>query len=351
MDRKKFLEERKGGLGGSDISALFNLEFGCRRALEYDKCGIPEDFQKTGAALERGEMMEPVIRQMYERKTGRETWLIEQLQHPQFPWMRVHMDAVVKDPLKIGDGYAEFKSCDRWVMRQFKQVGVRQGIILQVQHGLAVSGLKWGSFGILCLDPWEFQWFDVERDEAIISELIREETYFWNKLEAEKAPSADILPEKDKRCYTCSWRRTCKGEWFLSQIPKDIHVETIELMEAAPLVEEWAELSQLSKEIEELLESTKEEVKVLMAEHLCITVPGARVLTSKWSESRWDSKALAALEAGTKWLIGNLLVSLVDANEETRQIMATCAYQMNLFLKCRKPPTPKSKTQLYITGD
>lgn len=351
MDRKKFLEERKGGLGGSDISAMYNMEFGCRRALEYDKLGIPEDFMKTGAALERGEMIEPITRQMYERKTGRQTELVEQMMHPQYPWMRVHMDAIAIDPLRHGEGYAEFKSCDRWVMRQFKAVGVRQGIILQVQHGLSVSGLTWGSFGILCLDPWEFQWFDVERDEAMIAELIRDEKEFWNNLQGREAPIAELLPEKDKRCYSCSWRRTCKGEWFLSQIPKDIHVETVELIEAAPIVAEWAELSQLGKETDELLESTKEEVKALMGEHLCITVPGARVLTSKWTESRWDSKALADLEAGTKWLIGNLLVSLVDADEETSKILAKCASQMNLFLKCRKSPMPKSKTQLYITGD
>jgi hypothetical protein len=59
--------------------------------------------------------------------------------------------------------------------------GVPRHYILQMQHYLAVTGLKWGTFAIFNADRWELMLIEVERDEKVISAIIKVEEKFWNE--------------------------------------------------------------------------------------------------------------------------------------------------------------------------
>ena len=49
IDRAQFLQDRKQGVGGSDIASLFNIGWGCKRRLFYDKTNTPEDFPRDSS--------------------------------------------------------------------------------------------------------------------------------------------------------------------------------------------------------------------------------------------------------------------------------------------------------------
>jgi hypothetical protein len=352
-DREKWLQERKRGLGGSDIGAIFNLDFGCARALAYDKINVPEDFPKHETAeMERGTLLEPVILKLYKMRSGRSA--IEPSPkiafHKSHRYMFVSMDAITEDPLKAGEGYAEFKCVNRFVMKKFKKEGLRRSYILQMQHGLVVTGFTWGSFGILCLDPWEFAYFDVLADPELQAMLVQEEKYAWDMMHNERL--ADQLPdENDKRCQTCPWRRTCRGKEFsLAPASEGEQGEVVPTPELLPLVSEWVELDQISKAAEEHIETIKEAMRGFIGDKYGISVPGARVLMPKWEEERWETKQLNRLlplltkvAETDEWIFDKTLDELfTDTINYIRLI--------DMVAKCRKN-SPKSSLRYYPSAD
>lgn len=355
--RQKWLAERKNGIGGSDIGALFNLDYGCSRALAYDKTNVsedfPESFEKERDEFERGNIMEPAIRELYKKRTGRPAVIPESLimRHAHQSWMQVSMDAITTDARKPGNGYAEFKCVNRFVMKQFEREGVRRSYILQMQHGLFVSGYTWGSFGILCLDPWEFHYFDVDADDELQAMLVEQEALFWESIKKVLPP--ELEDPRDKRCQSCRWRRTCRGSDF-SSAPMGEEGQQggsiIHAPELLPLVAEWVDLDQLAKAAEAQIEPIKETLRTAIGNNYGLTVPGAKVLYPKWAEERWETKQLNRLlpmlikvAETDEWIFEKSFDELLtDALGYIRLIA--------MVVKSRKT-SPKSSIRYYPSGD
>jgi predicted phage-related endonuclease len=351
-DREKWLQERKKGLGGSDIGAIFNLDFGCARALAYDKTNVPEDFPKHETAeMERGTLLEPVIRQLYNMRTGRPAIKPE----PYIVWskdyahMFVSMDAITSDALKATNGYAEFKCVNRFVMKKFKKEGLRRSYILQMQHGLHVSGFTWGSFGILCLDPWEFAYFDVNQDRELQGMLVEREAEYWGWIQDGTLPG-QLQDENDKRCQSCPWRRTCKGKEFsLAPTSEGEQGEVVPTPELLPLVSEWVELDQISKAAQEHIETIKEALRGFIGDNYGISVPGARVLHPKWDETRWETKVLNLVFPRLVERIAACIVNEMDLDfllSDYVDLLSLC----HQVIKARKT-SPKSSLRYYPSAD
>jgi hypothetical protein len=295
------LTERQGVLGGSDIGALYNLDWGCRRKLWYEKSGVTPDFpERDIPEFERGHYVEPVPAQLYADKTRRKVDIAPRMQHADYPYMVVHMDRIIHDPAKTGPGYLEIK-CVNWrTFKKFKDTGLHESYILQVQHGLAVTGYSWGSYAILCLDPWQFAYFDVERDEAICTKLFEDEKAFMDSLS-----SIDSIPEclqmPDKRCFNCQYRHTCQKS--IGDFEKISDSDLINMPELLPIAAERKELDVMQADITEML--TENSNKAMAAIEAAakdgvipagVMGPGFKILRiqSKGSK-KWDSKALWAL--------------------------------------------------------
>src|ERR1700722_3426949 len=74
--RAAWLEDRRKGIGGSDVHHLFPEEskYGCTLQLWYDKTGTPEDYRRTPDELRimnRGHILEDVVADIYMEETGR----------------------------------------------------------------------------------------------------------------------------------------------------------------------------------------------------------------------------------------------------------------------------------------
>lgn len=302
--------ERKGSIGGSDVGALWNLDFGCRRRLGYQVQGIIADFPKEDRPeFERGHYMEDVVARLFADKTRRPvSYDPAGRRHPDYPYMVVHMDRIIQDPKRQGSGYLEIKVVNYRTFKKFMKEGLKGSYILQGQHGLAVTSWEWGSYAVLCLEPWLFKWFDYERDQELIDKIIAEEKQFMSDLEHNVEFAR--LPEKDRRCFSCEWRLSCKAAELANLIPPgERDAELIELPELLPLAAEINELKSMGKDIEAMIEELNSQAMTAINSHATLAedgkttiypagarYPGGRTLRLQNKGSKkWDDKALWAL--------------------------------------------------------
>lgn len=200
------LRKRKEGVGGSDVAAILGLSRFDNTAVNVwmDKLSdtVPEepkaDDPKT-SCMYWGKVLEPEILTAYANKTrndivrGNE---IEQLQHPEFPWLIANIDGFAFDSKNNGEKIlVEVKNCD------FAKYGVWGeewtdvipiDYLYQVQHYLNVTGLNRADVaarinGILKI-------YSVCRDDGIINAMMPVLDRFWNyNVKQNIAPSAANL--------------------------------------------------------------------------------------------------------------------------------------------------------------
>ena len=72
LPRNEWLEWRKQGIGGSDVAAILGISpFRTARDLYYDKLGIAvENDESNWVGMEMGNLLEPLVARIFEKKTG-----------------------------------------------------------------------------------------------------------------------------------------------------------------------------------------------------------------------------------------------------------------------------------------
>ena len=102
LSEEDWLDYRRRGIGGSDVSAIFGTSpFRTARDLYYDKLNIAsvEDDEGNWVAMEMGHLLEPLVAQIFTKKTGLEVFQIKKMfQHPQYPFMLADVDYFVRLP-------------------------------------------------------------------------------------------------------------------------------------------------------------------------------------------------------------------------------------------------------------
>ncbi len=99
--RDEWLDWRRKGLGGSDAAAVLGISpFRTARDLYYDKLGIvTADDQENWVAPEMGNLLEPLVARIFEKKTGLKIYQRKcMFQHPKCPWMLADLDYLVELP-------------------------------------------------------------------------------------------------------------------------------------------------------------------------------------------------------------------------------------------------------------
>lgn len=184
-------ELRKGGIGGSDAAAVVGLSpYKSPYQLFLEKRGeAPEDEEET-LAMELGNLLEEPVAELYVRRTGRQVRRHPTRISPAYPHMLVNVDRIIVNDSR-GPGYLEIKTTNDWSGRGIQGVDdIPDHFYLQGQHGLAVTEWAWMSFAIL-IGGARFVWMDVERNDEVIGELIRQEGEFWERVQSGNAPPVD----------------------------------------------------------------------------------------------------------------------------------------------------------------
>jgi putative phage-type endonuclease len=132
-------------------------------------------------------LLEPIVAAHYTLRTGRKVRRVNAtLQHSRYPWMRATVtrevvaspDVQLLECLSVGMNAAHL-----WAQ------GVPEYIRLRVLHQFAVTGAQ-ATDVIVLLGGQNLQVYRIERNEAEISRLIKQELAFWRHVELDRAPPA-----------------------------------------------------------------------------------------------------------------------------------------------------------------
>ncbi|MCG6659834.1 hypothetical protein HOP52_18995 [Halomonas campisalis] len=202
LDRNAWLAIRQSGIGSSDAAAAVGLHpYKSQLELWMEKTGREFD-DKTlsrgemlSSPLHWGQVLEPLVAEHYARHTGHRVQRVNAiLQHVDHPWMLANLDREIvgSDEVQI----LECKTAGLYGARLWKE-GVPEYVQLQVMHQLAVTGQQAADVAVL-LGGHELQIHRIERDEAMIAQLIALEAKFWEYVENDTAPPADGTDSADR---------------------------------------------------------------------------------------------------------------------------------------------------------
>lgn len=195
--RPEWLGMRKAGIGGSDAAALMgdnHYDDGTPFFVWLDKTSDPnpDENEKRNNAMERGSMMEPIVRAKFEAK------------HPEIKTRRQGLHRSRKHPILLASvdcltddgGGAEFKTATSFSIKAWPE-DWRDGVCpplyaWQAKHYMLVTGRSHWYVVALIIDTWELVVWVIERDEQELELLQVVETEFWaTHVETGIAPDID----------------------------------------------------------------------------------------------------------------------------------------------------------------
>lgn len=192
-DRKGWLEERRGGVGGSDAGAICGVDK-YRDALDVylDKIGEKSGDGEENRHTKRGRKLEQIVAEEYLDRHPEDslTKPVGTQIHPKLHWMRGNPDRIIHSPRHTteGPGVLEIKVPSRHTYDKIRLEGIPPNYVLQMQHYLAVTGLKWGTFAVFNADKWELMLVEVVRDDKVIDAMTAIEEKFWNDCVVPRKP-------------------------------------------------------------------------------------------------------------------------------------------------------------------
>lgn len=293
-DRTQWESQRRTGIGGSDAASVFNVGYGCRRRLFYDKRGIEPDYPfDESLIIQLGNVLEPFFADQYQEQTERTLSKSESREHPKYPEARVNPDRIIT-PESPNFGVLEIKAQGRGTYSKTKREGLSEQYILQEQHAMFVTGAQWGSFQIGNRDSGESMHWDVARDESLQKELEQEVPAIWKLIQSD-ATLPDRLEVDDFRCSGCQWRKTCQGNALIHVSGKS---DLIAAEDIRPLLAEYDQRKPLFEEAEALLDETKEVLRTALVDRPAVCVGAGKkdrkvYFRSQAGRTTWESEDLA----------------------------------------------------------
>lgn len=194
LSREDWLSVRKGGVGSSDAAAAVGLNpYKSQLELWMEKtghdAGLPKiDPNDETSPMYWGTLLEPIVAAHYTKRSGHKVRRINAvLQHPAESWMLANLDREV-----VGAPDVQILECKTAGMNGARlwRDGVPEYIQLQVLHQLAVTGKQAADVAVLICGQ-DLQIHRIERNEAMIQQLMLLERRFWGYVERNEQPPAD----------------------------------------------------------------------------------------------------------------------------------------------------------------
>jgi putative phage-type endonuclease len=274
-----WLEIRRGGIGGSDASAVCGINrYKSPVELFMEKTGQLPD-SEAGEAAYWGNRLESLVKDEFTLRTGIKVIPVNQvIRSEEYPFMLANVDGVCNHP-NYGPCIFEAKTAGAYLAGDWDDK-IPDAYLLQLQHYMAVTGYK-GAYIAVLIGGNTFKWKFVERDDELVSLLIRLETDFWEGVITNTPPPLDGSEASAK---------------FISQrFPNSVPMTKVDLPDdAADLLRRYdAACEQLEMQAE-IKTETENLLKQMMGDYEAGTI-GTRVITWKSvSQERLDSKTLKA---------------------------------------------------------
>ena len=277
MSREEWLKLRRSGIGGSDAGAICGLNpYSSPMSVYRDKtCEDASDIDSE--VMRQGRDLEDYVAQRFMEATGlkvrRSNMLYRSVEHP---FMIANVDRLV-----VGeDAGLECKTCSAYNADKWKDGIVPMHYLIQCAHYMAVTGKRAWYIAVVILGK-AFQFARIERDDAMIANLVAIEEAFWNNY---VVPGIIPPPDGSKACDEVLekyFHRARKS----SAIPLTGFDE--KLGRRKELLEQIAGLEKEQKQIEQ-------EVKLFMQDSESAVSDNFRVTWANVDTQRLDAKRIKA---------------------------------------------------------
>ena len=286
--REKWLENRRTGIGGSDIGAIMGLsKFKTAYDVYLDKTGQSE--KVDNAAMHWGTILEDVVAKEYANVEGRKVQRVNQmLRHSEHDFCVANIDRAVinpdiakivrwKDGRLTTDRILECKTANGFKTKMWGEAGtdyVPESYLAQVQWYMFVTHAKLADLAVL-IGGQDFRVYHIERDDALIEMMFDAANTFWTNLKNGIAPAPETVDAASK----------C---WKQSNAEKTIAVDSL-----SADFDELAEINEQQKTLKQQEDAIKARIMTHMQDAESATINGITVCTWKTQTSRrLDSKAL-----------------------------------------------------------
>ncbi len=186
----------EAGIGNRDAAAAIGRDpFKSQIRLWMEKTGRQELLHPAQIQDDSlgywGRLLEPIVAAHYTNRTGRRIRQVNAMQqHPKHPWM---LATVTREVVGTPDVQLLECLCVGMDVAPLWAQGVPEYMRLRLMHLLAVTGLRVVDVVVL-LGGQDLQIYRIEREEAEISRLIKQERAFWRGVELDQAPPS---PDED----------------------------------------------------------------------------------------------------------------------------------------------------------
>lgn len=180
--RNEWLAKRRLGIGGSDAAAILGASrYKTRADVWLDKTGRAADIEEN-EPMHWGNVLEPVVRNEYVARTGRDVTQPPMMASEHFPWMLANLDGV------SGDRILEIKTARNdagWGEPGSDEIPLEYSA--QVHHYMIVTGLVMADVAVL-IGGSDFRIYTVEADRELHLAMIDREREFWHLVETDTMP-------------------------------------------------------------------------------------------------------------------------------------------------------------------
>ena len=271
-----WLNARKGGIGGSEITAVLGLDtYETPYSLWERKTGRRQS-SPDNKFTRAGNYLESAVAQMFSDETGLEIYEPEgkHFRHPEYDFLLGTPDRFVS--LKHGDGVLEIKTTQK---RGIDRENLPLSWFFQVQWYMGITGKKtgyvaWLSSGI------DFDFIQVEFEAALFQDMVEQAINFWENHVLANVPPPPIRRED------------------IMKIVGEVKPEAVEAPDEIVRYHETIKANKAKiKELEEANDCLIEAVQLLMMEKEVVTWRGSTLFT--WKQQRrksLDTKELAGSE-------------------------------------------------------
>lgn len=190
-EQSQWLEERRKGVGGSDVAAILGLSKWQTPLSVYNSKIGDELIDEDNASMEWGRRLEPVIRQKYCDTVGMTVTVPDQLiRSKEHPFMIANVDGIREDGRIVEIKTA--RSAADWGDEGTDQIP--EYYLTQVQHYMTVTGADSCDVAVL-IGASDFRIYTVKSDPELAAMLIEEESKFWQMVENKTPPAPRSLDE------------------------------------------------------------------------------------------------------------------------------------------------------------
>lgn len=249
LDKREWLKYRKSGIGGSDAGAVCGLN-PYRTAMQVYQDKVSEEIEEMdNEAMRQGREFEDYVAKRFMEATGKKVRRANAMfYNEENPFMLADVDRMV-----VGENAGlECKTASPYMADKWKDGNIPLSYQIQCYHYMAVCNADAWYLAVVIYGR-EFKYYKIERDEAVIADLIQIEKTFW-----EKHVMKQQIPDPDGSKLADS---------VIAEYYKNSIADTIPLTGFNEKLERRQELSELIGRMDMEKKKIEQELKLYLGEN------------------------------------------------------------------------------------